>query len=51
MRAIRNIIGLLFVTFCTNVYCFGAYLTDIPMQITQPNLGGQFEINMDGCFE
>ncbi len=37
MKTIRNIIAILFATFCTNIYCFGAYLTDIPMQITQPN--------------
>ena len=37
MKIIRKIIGVLFVVLCFDVNCLGAYLTNIPMQITQPN--------------
>ena len=37
MKIIRKIIGLLFVVLCFDVNCLGAYLTNIPIQITQPN--------------
>ncbi|MBP5582730.1 MAG: M6 family metalloprotease domain-containing protein [Bacteroidales bacterium] len=37
MKIIRKIIGVLFVVLCFDVNCLGAYLTNIPIQITQPN--------------
>ena len=37
MKIIRLFIGILFVLLCANIYCFGVYLTNVPVVITQPD--------------